>query len=157
MRVCWISLGSMLLALLAGWMDGRDMTETHTWRWIYRNYHQLRLFKLFGMARLCLLEDLQMKRSSNRISILYRQCLIKAHRLCWHLRVRVVFWCVLLCVLIWGVFLFHIWVIIMGGCVFVMVQCMISLVGLGKGLLFKIYRILTTPFMRMVRWFVLRH
>ena len=157
MQVCWISPDSMPSVRLVDWMDGQDMIEIPIWRLIFLNFHLLRLFRLFGMEHLCSLEGLLRRRSNRKINILSKLCLIKVHKLYWPLQVRAVFWSVQQFVHIWDVFQFHIWVITMDGCVSVMVQCMISLVGFDKGLLFKIYHILTTQFMRMVHWFVLRH
>lgn len=147
----------MQLVRLVDWMDGQDMIEIPIWKLIFRNFHLLRLFKLFGMEHLCLLEGLLMRRLNRKINILSKLCLIKVHKLFWPPQVRAAFWSVQLSVHIWDAFQFHIWVITMDGCVFAMVQYMINLVEFDKDLLFKIYHILTTQFMRMVHWFVLRH
>lgn len=145
MLAFWTLGGYTPSVLSVGLMDGLDTIEILTWKSIFLNYLQDKLFKLFGMELQSLLEDSQPHKSIKKtMNTLQKLFLIKVKKLFWVLQEILTCSCVQLSAPTWVAFQFHIWEHTMDGFVSVTGQCTINLVELDKVLPFKTFLILIT-------------
>ncbi len=157
MLAFWTLVDYMLLVLSVGLMDGLDTIEILTWKLIFQNYLQDKLFKLFGMELQSLFEDsLPHKSIKKTMNSLQKLSLIKVKKLSWVLQEILTCSCVQLSAPIWVAFQFHIWEHTMDGFAFAMGQCTINLVELDKVLPFKTFLILITQVTKTELCYALR-
>lgn len=149
MQVCSTSQDSMLLVSLAEWTDGPDMIGILTCKSTFRNCHQLKSFRLYGMELQSSSGDWPRNKSNRKMSTRLKQFWIKAQKLSSHLQERQTFWSVLLSVLTWVVSQSPIWETTTATCVSATVQSMTNSAESDKAQPFKISLTLTTQFTKM--------
>ena len=157
MLAFWTLADYMLLGLSVGLMDGLDTIEILTWKLIFQNYLQDKLFKLSGMELQSLLEDSPPQKSTKKtMNSLLKLSLIKVKKISWVPQEILTCSCVLLSAPIWVAFQFHIWEHTMDGSAFATGQSTINLVELDKVLPFKTFLILITQVTKTELCYALR-